>query len=92
MPEHTLNYLKNQERLSVLILDALFINRNHETHYSIQQAVDLCRILKPKKAFLVGMSGEVDHEEINAMLRELLKEEGLDVQLAYDGMKIELDL
>jgi len=92
MPQHTLEYLKSQDTLSLLVLDSLFISRNHETHYSIKQAVELCRILKPKKAYLIGMSGEVEHEEINLKLRELLKEEGLDVQLAHDGVKLEFEL
>jgi hypothetical protein len=31
-----------------------------------------------------------DHDEVNALLREREDLEGLDVQLAYDGLSIEL--
>ena len=41
---------------------------------------------------LQGLSHEFDHSETNAELRRLLQEEGLDVQLARDGLQVPLHL
>jgi hypothetical protein len=38
------------------------------------------------------MSHDFDHESTNAELAKLKELEGLDVQLAYDGQRIAVDL
>jgi len=57
-------------------------------HFSFDDALGLIRCLRPARALLVGIgSCEVgDHDEVNEELAMLRASEGLDVQLAYDGM------
>eukprot|EP01041_Mallomonas_annulata_P000560 gene560-1076_t len=90
----TMETISSRTPISLLVVDALFFSREHPTHFSLEQALDLCRKLRPKKALFVGMSGVHmgDHETVNAQLKLLLQSEGLDVQLAHDGLKVELDL
>jgi len=93
MPDETMHMLQGQEPFSLLVVDSLFRDRSHPTHFSMDEAVELVRRLRPKRALLVGMSGHFgDHEEANTHLRKLLDAEGLDIQLAHDGLRIELDL
>lgn len=87
---HCYVFLITQGPLELLIVDALSIDK-HATHYSVGQAVELCRVLRPTRALLVGMGSQLEHEQTNRKLRELMKE-GIDVQLAYDGMVCEVDL
>lgn len=68
--------------LEVLILNALR-ERPHPTHFNIEQAVELTKLLKPKKTFLTHLSHEVKHSVINPKLPE-------NVELAYDGLTLEI--
>ena len=54
--------------------------------------MDLCRRYRPAQALMVGMGEEMEHAATNARLRLLLAEEGLDVQLAFDGQLVPLPL
>lgn len=92
MPPESLALLKAQGPLALLVVDALLLQNPHPTHYSVQQAVQLCRELRPRRALLVGMGPQVEHFAVNEQLRELLHEEGLDVQLAHDGLAVEVTL
>ena len=73
----------------VLILDSLLLDRKHPVHYSLKQAIELARRLKPKKTYIVGMNCDdfQPHDEAN---EELKKVEGLDMELAFDGLVIEV--
>jgi phosphoribosyl 1,2-cyclic phosphodiesterase len=70
----------------LLILDALFMTRQHPTHICMDEAVAICRVLRPKRCLLLGMSGEVDYDEANEYLSGL--REDLDIQLSHDGLNI----
>ena len=72
----------------ILILDSLLVDREHPVHYSLKQAIELARRLKAKKVYIVGINCDdfLPHDEAN---EELKKVEGLDVELAYDGLVIE---
>lgn len=91
MPLESLLLIQGEGQIDILILDALAMHFEHPTHFSVQQAVALCRQIKPKKAFLVGMSSELEHDRTNKELKKLLEEEGLDIQLAYDGLTCEVE-
>jgi phosphoribosyl 1,2-cyclic phosphate phosphodiesterase len=80
IPEEALPML---EGLDVLILDALR-HKPHPTHSTIEQSLSLVERLKPSRAFFTHIAHELHHEETNAKLPP-------GVQLAYDGLKIELD-
>ena len=68
------------EGLDVLILDALR-DRPHATHFSLDQAVDVARRLRPRRTLLTHVSHELDYEETNARLPQ-------DIDLAYDGQRV----
>jgi phosphoribosyl 1,2-cyclic phosphate phosphodiesterase len=68
--------------LDVLILDALR-PRGHATHFSLEQAVEIARQLKPRQTYFTHMSHELEHEATNASLPP-------GMALAYDGLRIPL--
>lgn len=92
MPEESLQILKRSGRIDILIVDALLMGREHPTHYSLEQAVDLCKELRPKQALFVGMSSGMDHDEVNEYLYQIGIEEGLNMKLAHDGLSIDVNL
>ncbi|CAJ1327581.1 unnamed protein product [Effrenium voratum] len=91
VPPKTMAFLETAaaDGISLLLLDAL--NRTgHPTHMSLDDALALVRRLRPARTLLIGMDSCAvgDHEEVNEELRALLRTEGLDVQLAYDGQHL----
>jgi len=70
------------EGLDVLVLGALRW-RPHATHFSLDEAVEVARELKPKQTYFTHLSHEVDYEATNAALPP-------GMELAYDGMRIPL--
>jgi len=88
LPE-TEDYILNKlPPTDVLVIDSLLVEKEHPVHYSLKQAIELARRLKPKKSYVVGMNCDNfrPHEEAN---EELKKVEGLDIELAYDGLVID---
>jgi len=78
IPEETKEQLKS---LDILILNALGFDP-HPTHFSLNQALDSVKELKPKRAIFTHINHKFDHETVLAGLPE-------GVELAYDGMAIE---
>ena len=78
--------------IDLLILDSLYESRSHNTHLSIREALDVCRALKPVRTLLVGCSDEFEHHAKNAELKLLKASEGLDVQVAHDGLYVDIQL
>ena len=68
--------------LDVLVLDALR-QRGHATHFSLEEAIEVSRRLKPRQTYFTHMSHELEHEATNAKLPECMA-------LAYDGLQIDL--
>lgn len=69
--------------VDTLILDALRWTE-HPTHYSVEQALEVVKRMNPRQTFFTHMSHDIGlHEVTNAKLPE-------GVQLAYDGLAIEL--
>jgi phosphoribosyl 1,2-cyclic phosphate phosphodiesterase len=68
--------------LDVLILDALR-PRGHATHFSLEEAVEIARQLRPRQSYFTHMSHELEHEATNAALPA-------GMALAHDGLRIEL--
>ena len=79
------------ERCDLLIIDALRPESTHGSHLTIEQAIDEVRRLRPRRAVFTDMAHDVDHEPVNRQLRSLLDSDGLDIQLAYDGMSFETE-
>jgi len=87
IPEDTLDRLKG---LQVLFLDALRF-RPHSTHFNIDAALAVVRRLKPLKTYLTHICHDILHREVDACFRDPHSRyfSECDVQLAYDGLKIE---
>jgi phosphoribosyl 1,2-cyclic phosphate phosphodiesterase len=68
--------------LDVLVLDALRPHV-HTTHFSLEEAIEIARELKPRQTYFTHMSHDLEHEATNAMLPA-------GMALAYDGQRIAL--
>jgi phosphoribosyl 1,2-cyclic phosphate phosphodiesterase len=79
IPAESLSLL---EGLDVLVLDALR-NRPHITHFSLHEAIEVARLLKPKRIYFTHISHDLGHDETNALLPA-------GMELAYDGLRIPL--
>ena len=90
IPGDTMKLIKSSP-VDILVIDALFKNRKYFSHFSLPEAIESIREIRPKKAYLFGMSSELESAETNRQLRKLL-DEGLVVELAYDGLSIDVDL
>jgi len=87
--EETANLISGSK---LLILDALRPKRTHGTHFTLEQAIDQARRLGPMRTLLTDATHDIDHETVNIELAKLQESEGLDIQYAYDGMDIEINL
>ena len=67
--------------MKVLVLNALR-KEKHISHYNLEEALELIKELKPKKAYLTHISHLMGkHEEVNSSLPE-------NVEIAYDTLSI----
>ena len=81
-------------QIDLLIVDCLFLTREHPTHFNFPQALECIRSLKPKRALLVGMSHDFDYDTINEKLkaeRDTLCD-GVEVMMARDGLTVDVQL
>jgi phosphoribosyl 1,2-cyclic phosphodiesterase len=89
------------ENLDLLIIDCLARSLKVEitktvkkfsiSHLLLDGTIEEIRKCKPKKALLIGMCHALEHHQLNEEL-EKLKSEGLDVEVAYDGMSLDIEL
>ncbi|ORX79151.1 hypothetical protein BCR32DRAFT_234467 [Anaeromyces robustus] len=87
IPDDSFELIKGS---SVIILDALRY-KSHKSHFSVDEALDELIKLKPSKTcYLTGMAHYLEHEQLSKELEEnqKLKEAGLTVKVAYDGLRI----
>lgn len=77
IPDTSLQLLTD---LDVLILDALRYEP-HPTHFTIDQAIDIVRILKPRKTYFTHIAHQVKHAECQLPY---------SIELGYDGLEITL--
>ncbi|URE16225.1 hypothetical protein MUK42_10373 [Musa troglodytarum] len=68
-------------------LDLLIIDTN-----SLHKSLDAVKRIGPKQALLIGMTHDYDHHKLNVLLAEWSMREGIPVQLAYDGLRVFIDL
>jgi len=83
LPESSLFLLHG---LDDLILDALR-DTPHPMHQTVQQALALVERIKPKRAWFTHIAHDLGHAATNERLRKMGHE---NIQLAYDGLKIEI--
>jgi phosphoribosyl 1,2-cyclic phosphate phosphodiesterase len=79
IPPASREYLRG---LDVLVLNALR-QTAHPTHFSVDEARLLIDELRPRRALLVHMTHDLDHEATNVTLPD-------QIRLAYDGQTIEV--
>ncbi|VAI12749.1 unnamed protein product [Triticum turgidum subsp. durum] len=79
-------------QLDLLILDCLYRTGSHNVHLCWDQTLDAIKRIFPKKALLIGLTHEMDHHKDNQTLEEWSRREGIDVQLARDGLRVYIDL
>ena len=76
----------------ILVLDALRPARTHGTHFTVEEAIDQARRLGVKRTLLVDGTHDIDHVPVNDELAKLKDSEGLDIQYAYDGLEVAVEL
>jgi phosphoribosyl 1,2-cyclic phosphodiesterase len=76
----------------ILVLDALRPARTHGTHFTVEEAIDQARRLGVKRTLLVDATHDIDHFPVNDELAKLKDSEGLDIQYAYDGLEVAVEL
>src|SRR5207244_11989390 len=81
VPEPSFKQLQN---LDILFLDALR-HKPHPTHSTVENSLRIVERVKPKRAFFTHICHDLPHAETNATLPK-------NVQLSYDGMKLEFEI
>lgn len=71
------------EGVDVLALDGLRPAPSHPTHFTIGDAVEAAREIRPRETCLIHLGHEVDHDALEATLPE-------GIRLAYDGLRLEV--
>lgn len=78
IPADSMDQLRD---LDTLILDALR-PKEHPTHFSVAQALEVVTELKPRRAYFTHVAHELDHHSTNQSLPA-------GVELAYDGLVLD---
>ena len=68
--------------LDVLILDGLR-HRPHPTHFTLEEAVETARQLRPRRTLFTHLCHDLEHEATNAILPP-------GMELAFDGLMVPL--
>ena len=90
MVPETLEFIKDKlPPTDILVVDALLLQGTNPVHFNLDQAMALRAQIQPRQnTFLVGMSCDsflVSHDEMNQYLEQKY---GSSVQLAHDGLVI----
>lgn len=92
VPQQSMAFLKAAGHIDILVIDGLSWSKRHPTHFSLEQAEELARTLRPRLTRCVGMGCRIgDHFVANEELAKRNAEFGLDFLLAHDGLKISID-
>ncbi|HUK25351.1 MAG TPA: MBL fold metallo-hydrolase [Terriglobales bacterium] len=81
VPEESFTLLQD---LDILFLDALRY-KPHPTHSTVEASLAIVERVKPKRAFFTHICHDLPHKATNAALPQ-------NVQLSYDGMKMEFEI
>lgn len=68
--------------LDTLVINALRYTPEHSTHMTVGEALEAIEAIGPRRAFLIHMGHELDHDELAASLPE-------GVAPAYDGLELD---
>ncbi len=81
VPEETIGKLRG---VDILFLDALRY-KPHPTHSTVEQSLKIVEAVQPRRAFFTHICHDLPHEATNKTLPP-------NVQLSYDGMKLDFEL
>ncbi|MHB1161297.1 MAG: MBL fold metallo-hydrolase [Chloroflexota bacterium] len=81
IPDDSMDLLRG---LDLLVLDGLRW-RPHPTHFTVDEALQAIADLRPGRAYLTHLTHDLDHVCTNAVLPP-------GVELAYDGLKLQLQV
>lgn len=93
LPE-SMEVIRAKGNIALLVIDALHPTTECPVHYSLTDAIKLCREINPQKCLVIGMTTTFPpHDICNNQLKGLWQNgDGIDIQLACDGLKVELNL
>ncbi len=82
------NYISEEEKNKIKGSEIIVINalrrEDHVSHFTFKEAINLMEELKPKKAYFTHISHQLGlHDEVSKELPSF-------IELAYDGLKIEI--
>lgn len=80
LPEHAIEQLRG---VDVLVLNALWFERPHASHFNVEEAVEAARVVGAKRTFLTHLTHRVSHAELLERLPD-------GVFPAYDGLVVEV--
>lgn len=83
---------EDSRTIDLLVVDTLNNgDRKHSVHFCLEEALELMRVLNPRKTLIVGMNCDdfPDHDTMNDILRKTNPD--CDVQLAHDGLVLEVE-
>ncbi len=80
IPPASMEMLRGVE---ILALDGLRVSPRHPTHWVISEAVEAAQKIGARETWLIHLTHEVDHDEVEATLPE-------GIRLAYDGLRLEI--
>jgi len=89
LPAEVEEYIRNElPATDVLILDSLSFDKKNATHVNLIEAIGMVKRIRPKRTYLVGMGCDsfLEHDEMNEELKGL----DVDVQLAHDGLLLQV--
>jgi hypothetical protein len=86
-PELT-DLLHQLPRIGLLVVDACRDALTTNSHFSLDEAIDFVKVIKPYRALFVGMCCEIDHDPTCSRLHTLSSECDIEMSLAYDGQTI----
>ena len=72
--------IKYFKKLKYLIIDCLRFNK-HPSHFSLNEVIDLCNILKPKKTILTNLHTDLDYGHLIKILPK-------NIVPGYDGLTV----
>jgi phosphoribosyl 1,2-cyclic phosphate phosphodiesterase len=74
--------------MDVMFLDGLR-HRRHPTHFTVEEALAALRDLAPRRAYLIHMTHDLDHEATERAIPAMPEVPG-GVRLAYDGLTVDV--
>uniref|UniRef100_A0A7S2R7C0 Metallo-beta-lactamase domain-containing protein n=2 Tax=Mucochytrium quahogii TaxID=96639 RepID=A0A7S2R7C0_9STRA len=91
IPDKIMNLLQSWD-VRLLVIDTLHREKEYVSHMNLSQSLAVVEAVKPTQTYLVGVSHSFDHLPANEELSQLEKTKGLKVQIAHDGLELDLSV